>query len=243
MQPVLFNVVMGLGALAYLNANLALLFGRPIATAVPLWSAFLVLTIAGERLELNRFLRPKPGTGVFFAALTLLILVGGLAAPFSGIWADRIQGFAFFVLGAWLVTNDIARRTVRMSGVTRFTAVCLLSGYVWLVVAGLSLLTRPGEIAGLHYDAALHALYVGFVLTMIFGHAPIIVPALFGRPVDFRGHFYLPLVLLHFSLLMRIGGDHAQSFAMRRWGGLLNEVALLLFLGMLVAAVRRGNRS
>jgi hypothetical protein len=36
------------------------------------------------------------------------------------------------VLG--LATFDIARRTVRQSGVTRFIAVCLLSGYVWLGV-------------------------------------------------------------------------------------------------------------
>ena len=243
LQPTLFNRVMGLGSLAYLGANLVLLANRPIATAVPFWSAFLVLTIAGERLELNRFLRPQRFTSAVFGLLASAILVGAIAAILSGAFADRILGVAFFLLAVWLLKNDIARRTIRMSGVTRFTATCLLVGYVWLAAAGLSLLIRPGQIAGTYYDATLHSLYIGFVLSMIFGHAPIIVPALLGRPVDFRGRFYVPFVLLHASLVLRVAGDHAQWMDGRRWGGLGNEVALVLYLVVLVAGVRRGSRS
>ncbi len=241
-EPTFFNAIMGLGAVAYLFGNLMLLAGQSIPSAVPFWSVFLVSTIAGERLELNRFLRPRRGTGAVFGLAVVLLAAGGVISVFDRPVADRVMGFSFFVLGAWLIMNDIARRTVRMSGVTRYTAICLLSGYVWLVVSGLSLLTNPGELAGLRYDLILHTLYVGFVLTMIFGHAPIIVPALTGRAVDYRGHFYLPLILLHTSLLLRAGGDHFLLLTARRWGGLLNEVALLLFLGVMVAAVRRGNR-
>jgi len=241
-EPTFFNAIMGLGALAYLCGNLMLLAGQTIPSAVPFWSVFLVSTIAGERLELNRFLRPRRGTGVVFGLAVILLAVGGAIALFDRSVADRVMGFSFLVLGVWLIMNDIARRTVRMNGVTRYTAICLLSGYFWLVVSGLSLLTNPGELAGPRYDLNLHTLYVGFVLTMIFGHAPIIVPALTGKAVDYRGHFYLPLTLLHASLLLRAGGDHVLWLTGRRWGGLLNEVALLLFLGVMVAAVRRGNR-
>ena len=35
------------------------LAGRPIYAVVPWWVGFLVLTIAGERLELSRVLRPS----------------------------------------------------------------------------------------------------------------------------------------------------------------------------------------
>ncbi|HME69219.1 MAG TPA: hypothetical protein VKM54_05055 [Myxococcota bacterium] len=42
------------------------------------------------------------------------------------------------------------------------------------------------------YDAILHALFLGFVMTMIFGHAPIIFPALLARPMRF-----LPAFTLH----------------------------------------------
>ncbi|MEN8007310.1 MAG: hypothetical protein ABFS42_09870 [Candidatus Krumholzibacteriota bacterium] len=241
-ETTFFNAIMGLGAVAYLFANLLLLAGQSIPAAVPFWSVFLVATIAGERLELNRFLRPRRGSGAVFGLAVILLAASGIIALFDRSVADRVMGFSFFVLGAWLIMNDIARRTVRMSGVTRYTAICLLSGYVWLIVSGLSLLTSPGELAGSHYDVNLHTLYVGFVLTMIFGHAPIIVPALTGKVVDYRGHFFLPLILLHASLLMRVGANHAQWLTGRRWGGLLNEVALLLFLGVMVAAVRRGGR-
>jgi hypothetical protein len=241
-QPTLFNAVMGLGALAFLAANLALAAGKPVAAAVPGWNAFLLLTIAGERLELGRVLAPKRGTGPLFVALSLVALAGAVAAPFALRGADRLLGFAMLVFGLWLATNDVARRTVRLAGVTRYTAICLLAGYVWLVIAGFSYLAKPGEMVGPYFDATLHAFAVGFVLSMIFGHAPIIVPALTGRAVRFSGHFYLPLALLHASLLMRIAGDHAGALAVRRWGGLLNEVALLLFAVVLVAAVRRGAR-
>jgi hypothetical protein len=175
-------------------------------------------------------------------AFSLVALAGAFAAPFALRGADRLLGFAMLVFGLWLATNDVARRTVRLGGVTRYTAVCLLTGYVWLVIAGFSYLAKPGEMVGPHFDAALHAFAVGFVLSMIFGHAPIIVPALTGRAVHFGRCFYLPLALLHASLLMRIAGDHAGAAAVRRWGGLLNEVALLLFAVVLIVAIRRGAR-
>ncbi len=239
-ETTLFNGIMGLGVLAYFGGNLSLLLGRPVPLAVPLWSAFLVLTIAGERLELNRFLRPRRGSLAVFGLATGLVAAGAVASLFSHLQGDRISGAAFIILGLWLLVNDIARRTVRMGGVTRYTAICLLTGYVWLLISGLSLLGLPGQLAGLQYDATLHALYIGFVLTMIFGHAPIILPALTGLVVDYRGHFYLPLALLHASLLLRIAGDHAGWLDGRRWGGLLNEVALVFFVVVMVLAVRRG---
>ncbi len=241
-QPTLFNAVMGLGALAFLAANAFLAAGKPVAAAVPGWNAFLLLTIAGERLELGRVLAPKRGTGPLFIALSLVALAGAVAAPFALRGADRLLGFAMLVFGLWLATNDVARRTVRLGGVTRYTAICLLAGYVWLVIAGFSYLAKPGEMVGPHFDATLHAFAVGFVLSMIFGHAPIILPALTGRAVHFGRCFYVPLALLHASLLMRIAGDHAGALAIRRWGGLLNEVALLLFAIVLIASLRRGAR-
>ncbi len=241
-EGTIFNGIMGLGALAYLTANLVLLSAQPIYQAVPFWSAFLVLTIAGERLELNRFLRPKRGAKLTFGLAVVLVVTGAVSALINRVLGDRIMGLAFLALGVWLIRNDIARRTVRMGGVTRYTAICLLSGYAWLVISGLSLLRNPGEAVGPHYDASLHSLYVGFVLTMIFGHAPIIVPALTGKVVDWRRHFYVPLALLHASLLMRVAGDHLGSVAGRQWGGLLNEVALVMFLVVMGAAVWRGNR-
>lgn len=51
--------VQGLGALAWLVAALLLVAGRPISAVIPWLAAFLVLIIAGERLELSRLSRPS----------------------------------------------------------------------------------------------------------------------------------------------------------------------------------------
>jgi hypothetical protein len=75
---------------------------------------------------------------------------------------------------------------------------------------------------------------------MIFAHAPIIVPAVTGLAVPFHNGFYLPLALLQASLALRVAGDLGAGFTLRQWGGLLNEVAILLFLAVLVATIALG---
>ena len=94
-------------------------------------------------------------------------------------------------------------------------------------------LVYGGVVAGPHYDALLHALFLGFVFTMILGHGPIIFPAIIGRPVPYHPVFYTPLCLLHASLLLRVGGDVLGWQVGHQWGGLLNAVAILLFLATL----------
>ena len=79
---------------------------------------------------------------------------------------------------------------------------------------------------------------------MVMGHAPVILPAVARIKVAFGPWFYLPLALLHASLLWRVGpglGDAAQ----RALGGTWNAAALGLFaLTMVVAALAwRGKHS
>jgi hypothetical protein len=76
----------------------------------------------------------------------------------------------------------------------------------------------------------LHAIFVGFVFSMIFGHAPVIFPGVVGIAIPFRRFFYVPLVLLHTGLLLRVGGDLAGDFAAARRGALVIAVAIALFL-------------
>ena len=68
----------------------------------------------------------------------------------------------------------------------------------------------------------MHALALGFVFSMVFGHAPIIVPAVLRVAVPYSPAFYAPLALLHLSLLVRIAGDATGAFDWTRAGGLLN---------------------
>jgi hypothetical protein len=77
---------------------------------------------------------------------------------------------------------------------------------------------------------------------MIFGHAPIIFPAILGAPITYTSAFYAHLSLLHVSLVVRIVGDLSGQMELRRLGGLLNEVAILLFLGLTIYSIVIGKK-
>lgn len=238
LQPMLFNYVMTLAAAVWLIGNLFWLFGTPVTHVVPAWAGFLVLTIAGERLELARLVRiPRAGTAAFLAVLAV-ITAGAFLAPSNYSLGWRVTGLGLAALSLWLLRYDIARRTVRARGLTRFIAHCMLAGYLWLLAGGL-IAAWHGFIYGGVYDAALHALFLGFVFSMIFGHAPVIFPAVLGVRMVYTPWFYSHLVLLHASLLLRVGAGLLEWLPGRQWAVLLNVIALLLFLFHTVRSVRR----
>jgi hypothetical protein len=242
LQPTTDHAVMGLGALLWLAGNGLWLAGQPLATVAPWWAGFFILTIAGERLELARVLLLRRSARGQFLASTGLLLAGLLLQL---LWFDgglRFFSLALLAIGFWLLRYDIARRTIRRPGLTRFMAACLLPGYVWLVVAGLLWLTYGGQYrAGPIYDAMLHAIFLGFVFSMIFGHAPVIFPALTGREMTFSRLFYVHLGLLQVTVLLRVGSDLLLWQPGRQWAGLLNEVALVIFLLLTLRAIYQGS--
>jgi succinate-acetate transporter protein len=119
----------------------------------------------------------------------------------------------------------------------------LIAGYVWLAVSGVLLLVNGHVMAGPVYDAAIHAIFLGFIFSMIFGHAPIVFPALLNVTMVFHPAFYIHVVLLHLSLIVRIVGDMTGSLGMRHGGGTLGVLAILLFLVNSIVAVKRGSHS
>ncbi|MBE9524898.1 MAG: hypothetical protein IMY76_07345 [Chloroflexi bacterium] len=233
-----YTLVMGLGALAWLIGNLFWLFSWPVHRFVLWWAGFLILTIVGERLELGRMLQLSRGSKIAFNVGVSIFIVGLVVMMPIYDLGVSIVGLGMLLLALWLLRYDIARRTVRQTGITRYIAVCLLSGYVWMIVSGVIALMFSDVIAGPIYDAMLHAIFLGFVFSMIFGHAPIIFPAVLEFPVDYRATLYWPLILLHTSLLLRIVGELAGSSGARLWGGLINVISLLIFLGM-IAPIRQ----
>ena len=241
-QRALFTFTLVLGAVAWVHGCVLWAAGRPLYEAIPWWLAFLVLTIAGERLELSRLRPPSVIATRVFAAL-LLALVVGLAGA-STRWGLPLFAAALLALALWLLKQDVARRTVRAQGLTRFIAVCLLSCYFWLAVgAGVGLAADGLARGTLAYDATLHAILLGFVFSMVFGHAPIIFPAVLRVAVPYHPTFYLPLLLLHLSLVVRLGGDASGQYGWTRIGAVLNALALLAFILSTAAAVLRGQLS
>lgn len=243
LQPSWHNAVMGLGALAWLVGALVWLAGAQVATVVPWLAAFLVLTIVGERLELSRMRRPPArALRLLLAAVAALMIGVALAAAWPGVGV-RLAGLGLLAQAAWLARYDVARRTIARPGATRYMAVALIAGYVWLAVAGGVWLARGAlDGGGFGYDAMVHAIFLGFVFSMIFAHAPVIVPAVLGVALPYTPAFYAPLALLHASLALRLLGDATGNLAAWRWGGGLDEAAIVAFLALAAVTAVRARR-
>jgi hypothetical protein len=236
-QPTGFLATMGLGALLWVAGNILWHLGYPLFQIAPWWISFLVVTIGGERLELTRLIPQTWGSRVEFAVANGAVVLGLLISLFAFHAGVRLSGVGLLALTVWLVRHDIAWRTLRRGGLSRYMATCLLSGYFWLGVGGLLwLLLGDRFSAGPTYDAMLHVILLGFVFSMIFGHAPLIVPTLLGIDLPFRRVFYAHWAFLHLSLLLRVGGALGGPVPLQGWGGLLNALAILLFLANMVRA-------
>src|SRR4029077_18283774 len=120
---------------------------------------------------------------------------------------------------------DIARRTVAADGLGRYMALCLLLGYAWLAVSGLAWVATSLGFAA--RDVALHALGLGFIFSMMLGHAPVILPALARIKLLFGWWFYGPLTLLHASLAVRLVFG-PFDFAMLSAGAAGNAAAIAI---------------
>lgn len=230
-QPSLHLAVEALGALAWWGGAMCWLAGIDLPGLAPWLAAYIVLTIAGERLELARVAllgRRYREVVVLWSALILLGPALSIAWPSAGA---RVLGVGLLVLSAWLAGYDVARHTVRAHGLTRYMAVCLLTGYVWLAVAAVMWAWHGTLTQGPAYDATLHAVFVGFAMSMVLGHAPVILPAVLRVRLPHHPRDYAVLVLLHASLALRIvGGDMGRVEWMRLAGGIIGVVALLAFV-------------
>ncbi|HEY9473511.1 MAG TPA: hypothetical protein VIS06_06620, partial [Mycobacteriales bacterium] len=242
-QPSLHNALMALGTTGWIIGAALWLAGWNIYRILPWLAGFLVVTIAAERLELSRLIGVSRRARRVLAGAIILFMVGAAISVWSPGPGVRVCGVALLALAGWLATCDAARRTVRARGVTRFIAVGLLAGYVWLAVGGVAWLLGGFQIWGSTFDTQVHAVFLGFVVSMIFAHAPVIAPAVLRRPMSYWPVFYVHLALLHVSLLVRLlGGDLFGSRAAWQIGGLLNEVAMLNFVVVTVASVLTARR-
>jgi metal-sulfur cluster biosynthetic enzyme len=205
-QASVHNIVLASGALCWVVAGGLWLAGWDVPRFIPWLVGFLVLTITGERLELSRVAGSTRLAYRLFTCAAGTFGAGLIVSTFSSSAGVRVAGVGLLALALWLSRYDIARRTIRGRGVTRYMAAALLTGYAWLAVGG-GLWIAVGYLNvgdGGGYDAMLHAIFLGFVISMIFAHAPVTVPSVLSRPLPFHGSFYAPLAFLHLTLLLRL---------------------------------------
>jgi hypothetical protein len=237
-QLAMFVVVLAIGAACWLTGSVLWLMGQSIAEIAGWWLTFLILTIAAERLELGRLLQVSRASQAVFLLATLLLVIGSARAELLEASAPFIAA-GLIGLAAWLIQNDIARRTIRLSGLPRFSAASILAGHAWLGVAGLLLASASFGAVVFLYDAVVHAIAIGFAISMIFGHAPIILPAVTGLRIRFSAASYAPLALLHLSVLLRTMGDVMGLSNVRAASAVLTILALIGYAATLILASSR----
>ncbi len=235
--------VMTAAPLFWFVGNLLWFQGHTFSQVVLWWAAFLVITIAGERLELSRILRLTAFKKVFFLLSLALLTAGAVLTTTHFQEGVRLFSVGMILLGIWLLRYDMARKNIVLAGLSKYLGWALIPGYLWLIISGVIGIITGAEIAGPLYDAFLHGIFVGFIFSMIFGHAPVIFPAILQRPLPFSAYFYIPLVLLHLSLVVRLWGDLLFQPDIRLYGSLGNAAAILLFIVIVALSILSGRKS
>jgi len=143
-QRAAHTALLFVSALTWLIGNALFAVGASATAVLPWWFAFLVMTIAAERLEMTRLMRRRPGAQFSLVAILCGLAAGAAASALSPLAGGLLFGGALLALASWLFAFDIARRTVRAEGLPRYMAVCLLGGYAWLGLGGIDLLEGGG---------------------------------------------------------------------------------------------------
>ena len=237
-QPMAHTILLAIAAAAWIAGNAFHALGQ-LHAAITWWFAFVILTIAAERLELARLMPRRRSAKPVFIATIGGILAGAALTALDARLGAIVFGASLVALAAWLAMFDVARRTVRFAGLARFAAVSLLGGYGWLAVGAVAwIMTAAGDMRWL--DASLHALAIGFVISMILAHAPIVLQAVMRVRIAYSPIFYVPLGLLHVSLGLRLIAGFGDAHA-RMWGGVLNAIVFVLLIGTIVYQVSFGH--
>ena len=110
--------------------------------------------------------------------------------------------------------------------------------HAWLGVAGLLALGMPNNVTS--PDALIHAITIGFTLSMIMGHALVILPAVAGIRISYSPLLFAPLAILQAAVCHRVLAD---SFLMDwRWASALMTVLALAVFAILVVAPPKPSR-
>lgn len=232
----LHNYLLSIGAMCLLIGNLFLLFLGKYPPASIWWIAFFLFTIVAERLELTRYL-PVSKLQKVLLSIFLLIFIVGMLMKFH-LYGKYLSSLSLILTAVWLLKFDIATKNIRKEGMFRYLGILLMTSYIWLIVTAAIFLVESNSM--LVYEAGLHSFFLGFVFSMIFAHAPIILPGIIGTNIKvFRPLLYLWFYILQVSLLVRLIGDLLGSYETRQITSIFNGIAILGFFVSIFIIVRR----
>ncbi len=241
-HPKFHSVLLYVGAASWFVGNFLAWQSGLIAAGSTWWIAFLMFTIVGERLELSQFL-PVPSWSKNALKSLLALFSLGLIIPFH-TWGNEIMGLSALLISAWLLFFDMAKVAAKKTAQFRYIGIGLRTGYCWLGLHGLILLTM--ESHPLYYDLMLHTFFLGFTFSMIWAHAPIIFPTIFGiRETPYHPILWIFWTGFQLSLLGRVSAGLMEVPELRKIFGVTNGFLIMtqfIVMGAVVMWKIRQNR-
>lgn len=229
-HPVLYQYIMAVGGVCWFLGNFRLFHSGLLAAAVPWWMGFLLLTIVGERLELSKFL-PTPNLAKKGLALILGVFILGIWLPFHGS-GRYLMGLSVLLVSVWLFAFDMAKIASRKPGQFKYIGVGLRVGYLWLFFNGALLIFYSHH--PLFYDLFLHTFFLGFTFSMIWAHAPIILPMVMNmKQKPFHPILWLGWSVFQLSLIGRIASSIMKTPEYRAAFGFINGWSILIMFGLM----------
>lgn len=209
--------------------NFKLLINGFYPATLPYWIGFFLLVIVGERLEMSRFLPISRFKINILWTLLLTWIIGILFIPFHSktfaLNSILLSGIAF-----WLLQNDMPKHSIKKVGLHRFVGINLIIAYLWLFLFGIWQFLPFQTTFG--YDAYIHLYFIGFVLSMVLAHAPIILPSVLRLGIKpFHTMMYVWIGIIQISLMIRLISDVTEDTTWRKIGGLMNGIGFVGYLG------------
>lgn len=231
-----------LGSLVGLVGAAGWVGGLDPAVLAPSWLLFLVLTIVGERVELARavFSDIRLESGIL--GLGLLVVLMLLVQSLTPRVGYPLLGLSLAVLLLVMVGHDVAKATFRHGGLPGFMGTCMLSAYAWGLLAALIWMVAPLDSQTYWGDMALHALAIGFIMTMVIAHVCMIVPSVIRRPLPFHPLLWVAWGLMQVGLLVRLLGTVRLLTPMWKVGNALNVLGMLAMMATVVYLAASGRR-
>lgn len=232
--PQLHTIMLYAGAVSWFIGNVLVWQSGLITTGTPWWIGFLLATIVGERLELSQFL-PATSWSLIILKLSLVLFLGGLILPFHP-WGSVLMGISSLAISVWLLLFDMAKIASRKGGQFRYIGMGLQVGYAWLGLHGLVLIGMSSH--PLYYDLMLHTFFLGFVFSMVWAHAPIIFPIIFGiKETPYHPILWITWLGFQLSLSGRVVASMLGEFELRKLSGLINGYFILVQFALMAAVI------
>lgn len=210
--------------------------------------AFPIAVIAVERLEMSLLLKKTGSRLVLIGLIGWLLLWNALS--WRGIPGLSVMGVITLILVGSIAFYDATLRVAQkqIDGLHRFLRTALIFSYVWILLAAVAMTALSKISPAIFKDVLYHLIGLGFIFTMILGHAPLILSAALGKLPPEKAPV-IPFFLFQIATVLRILGDFVllKSVPFWQWSGwlsgLIHIISFFSYIAILIFCIRTRNKT